>query len=523
MKRILPRLIFPAIVAAAAAFAYYESRRAARESLSEAKAAAFFSERLEDLVKIHLKSQKGETLLIKKGRDWLMEKPLEDKASFKEISRWLEEIKSQKTQKISVEGEIDWKDYHLEEGQAAHALLEFSGNPQKTLSFSISRKSSYDGRFFLNKGGELFLGERYFESEISGKDPESFRSKKILPSLGHAKKIVFEGKEKITLLWSDYKWSLGGGAAFPLNEPELKSFWASLSQAEAEALRERRSPGSIKKRGLARPQAKIALDYGEGGEVRMEISPFREGKAYVSSSRRDFLFEVSESEAEKWLLSEERIWDGKAPFRYEKKKAAYLELKSHGRSYSLKKKERPMEKRSARRRRKKSKASKPVWEIALPSAPSEKGNPAGQKDGPPPAAPKSQKDAAKAGGSGAAKPAEKPDTKSVEAVLNVLRDLKGKKRKPLRAKKPARAKPGYFAVRDSGGDLLFELLFDERDLKSAGGQLVWVQTSLSKDLAAIPKTALKNLLKMPVYQSQPPANPPAESAAKGKAPPAKSP
>ncbi len=503
--RLARRLAFPVFVAAVAVFAYYESRRAAREQLEEAERAAFLSENLEDLRQIRLKSQSGEILLARKDREWLMEKPLKDLASLSEISRWFEEIKGQEAEKISIKGEIDWKSFHLEEGRAARAELVFSApkgaakeeggqaavkGGEKTVVFFVGRRF-FDGRFYLRRGGNLLLGERHFETEINKKDPDSFRSRKILPSWGHAKKIVFKGKERVSLAWSDYQWSLEGGDdleggdKFPLNETELKSFWSDLAAAEAEALKPS-SPAARKKLGLGRPQAEIFLDYGRGADVRLKISRFQNGKAHVFSSRRDFLFEVSEDEAKKWLLSEKKIRDHKAPFRFAKDKAAGLELRSPARSYTLKKAPakkpaKPRKKIWERSRRRAPETSKKVWTAVR-----------AEGDGP---------DSAGGGRE------RELDQAAIKAVLAGLRDLEGKKyKKPqawLSGKKPSGGV--YFAVRDKAGELLFEL----QELEAAGDSLAWVQTSLSKSLAAVSKSALKSLAEKKIYK---PAPPPAEES-----------
>ena len=435
-KGLLRQLLFFLFVSGVGAFAYYEYLQSVKEKETETEKTLFLSQELEELVSVKILKNKEQIEIVKKDQDWFLKKPIEDFASFSEVSRWFDEIKNQKVREIPVEGAIDWKNYHLEKG--FHVELGFQEG--KTASFSISQKGSFDGHFFVKKEGKLFLVEKYFDQEINQKVWDSFRSKKVLPSLGHASQIILEGKKKLALNWSDYRWSLGGGLKFPLEEGRLNNFWTSLNSTEAVAVKEKVTPDRLKKYRLQNPQLQISLVYDKDTKVEIKMSSFKEEKAYVFSSHRDYILEISEEEGKKWLLSEKDIRDHGFPFRYKKEQAFYLDLKSEKKSYSLEKKG-------------------TVWT----SLSSEK---------------------------------KTVDEKKMEALLNAIHNLKGEEYKKGSLKKLS---GNSLVIKDDSGGLLFEM-----KTGPVSGSLLWVKTNLFEDSVAVSKQSFDHLLDKDLYVSEKP-------------------
>ena len=282
MKTKLFRQILPSLlVLALGAWAFYEYKQSEKEEKQKIEEASFLNKKLESLKAFRIKKDGKQLEIVKKEQNWFLKQPVQDQASFTEISRWFDEITNQKVQKIQTETGINWKEYHLE--KAPGVEMEFSSG--ETISFSVSKKSSFDGKYFIKKGAELFIGEQYFSSEVNEKDFDSFRSKNLLPSLGHAKKIQFQGKENFTLHWADYKWSLDEANKkkdFPLNSDRLDGFWTDASSMKASAIKEAVisdlkvaapfmpeahfakkaiSSISLRKYGLNKPQIEITFSY----------------------------------------------------------------------------------------------------------------------------------------------------------------------------------------------------------------------------------------------------------------------
>ena len=296
------QIIFSIFVLAFGAWTFYEYK----QSTKKQKESSFLVKELKELKAFRITKGTEKLEVIRKNQDWFLKKPVKDLASFTEISRWFGEIKNQKVQKIQTET-TNLKDYYLD--NAPNVEMEF--NSGETFFFSVSKKSSFDGKYFIKKGEELFIAEQYFYSEVNNKDFDSFRSKKLLPALGHAIKLQFQGKENFTLHWANYKWSLDKSHkknSFPLNSVRLNGFWTDVNSMKALELKEAVSSSSLRKYKLHKPQLSITLDYpNKDKKYTLKLSPFIKDKAFVFISHRDFILEISKEDAKKLLLSKKDI------------------------------------------------------------------------------------------------------------------------------------------------------------------------------------------------------------------------
>ena len=71
--------------------------------------------------------------------------------------------------------------------------------------------------------------------------------------------------------------------------------------------------------------------------LNLKLSPFKEDKAFVFVSHRNFILEISKENAEKLILSKKEIRDHAVPFNYKKDSAAQIERKSDKKSFVIKK------------------------------------------------------------------------------------------------------------------------------------------------------------------------------------------
>ena len=440
--KLLSQIFLSFFVLALGILAFYEYNKSQKEQEQEKKAAFFIDQelKLKEITAIQIQKDDKKLELVKEGPDWLLKQPLKDLADFAEISRWFDEIKNQKVQKIEKEENSSWKDYYLDE--APKAELKFSSG--KVISFSVSKKSTFDGKYFIKRGEELFIAERYFSSEVNEKDFDSFRSKKLMPSLGHAVKIQLWGKEKLKLHWSDYKWSLdkedNKKKDFPLDFNRLDIFWTDLNSMKASDIKEAVSPESLRKYKLNKPQLEIIFNYSTDTDKKhsLKLSSFKENKAFVSVSHRDFIFEISRENAEKLILSKNEIRDHAFPFKYDKDSAAQIERKNDEKSFTIKK-------------------EKSAWQSLD-------------------------------------KKEKSVDTKKVADLLDKIKDLKGEKYKPG----PAKHNKRYIEIKNSEGETIFEL----KEVSTSGSHS-WVKTNLWTELTAVLKTKLDEIFDVDIIESRP--------------------
>lgn len=299
------QIFFSFLVLVLGAWAVYEYKQSQTKQEQEIKKSSFLSEiKLKDLKSFRIIKTNEQLSVVHEDNRWLVKKPVKDLASWTEISRWFDELQNQTVQKIQTKGTIQWENYYLDKAPR----VEMDLNLGQTVSFSVSKKSSFDGKYFIKKENELLLGEHYFYSEVNDKDFNSFRSTKILPALGHAEKIQIQGKQSFTLKWKDYKWSLDSKQKFPLDSTRLDTFWTDINSMTAQSVKEAVSPSSLKKYSLHKAQLKMILHYpNENKKYILKLSPFQKERAFVSISHRDFILEISKESAQKLLLSKNEI------------------------------------------------------------------------------------------------------------------------------------------------------------------------------------------------------------------------
>ena len=346
--KFISQSILSFFVLALGLYALYEYRKAGEELKEELLESSLVSQNLKNLRAFKIiKEDQTVIELAEEAGDWRTLEPVSDLADWSEVSRWFDEIKNIEVQKVKLEeGEVfQPKDYYLD--KAVSLEMKFAEEEEGKLLLSISQKSSFDGKYFVQKGGELFIAEPYIYYETNNKDFESFRSKRLLPSMiGHPGKIQFKGQAKRqakgqgpwTIHWSDHRWSLdpsvagkpevGAGDRLPLDHRRLDEFWNDLSAMKASALKEKISPSILKKYALNRPQKTLLFYWPqqeekegekEGKEpspLSLSLSPFKDGRAFVSVSNRDFVLELDQTQAEKLLLKPLDIYDHHFPFRF---------------------------------------------------------------------------------------------------------------------------------------------------------------------------------------------------------------
>ena len=451
-KKWIKSLIFFLFVCAVGVAALYDSYLSEEKEKAEEESARLFPHKTEDIQKVRLKTGDGrETVLTRENQKWLMEAPTRDFADPSAVTSWLDQLKDQKAQKITVEGAVKWEDFHLdgEKTPGVTLLLKSDKDPAEKVVFSVSRRPGFDGKYFIRRGDALLMGEGAFQSVVIEKDPDSFRSLGLIHLSGHPDKLEYRGGESFSFTWMDYNWAFKTGSLFPLNNSRLDKLWSDLIAFKAVKIAGS-AKGRLKKYGLDRPRAEIKLGFGDQ-KLSIRVSAVREEKVFLSADDRDYVLECSKSQAEKLFLSQETLRDHSAPFKYKKEEVSLIELKGGKYSYTAQK------------------SAEGVWSA------------------PPP-------EAAKSGGS--EKPVEREiDSKAIEAVLNRASALRGGKYSSA----PLGKIEMSLLLKDEKGKTVWELKAGRPFKDSSAGEMFWLQTSLSKDLTAVSKTALSGIFEKDPY------------------------
>ncbi|MDE0091706.1 MAG: DUF4340 domain-containing protein [Oligoflexia bacterium] len=390
--RFFVQILISVCVLAFGAWAVYEYYQSQKERKKEEQLSLFLPHtKLKQLKAFQIEQADKKLSAVKKEKEWFLTEPVKDLLDWTELSRWFDSIAKQKVQRIKEENP-DWKSYYLD--SAPFVQMELSSG--ETITFSVSRKSSFDGRYFIRKGEELLIGGSAFLSEVNEKNLEDFISKKILPALNHAERIQFKGKSNFQLNWNNYKWSLEGAdqKSLPLDSSRLDGFWTDLNSMKALSMKEAVSSHSLGKYQLNKPQLILNISYGDK-EYVFQLSPFKKDKAFVSISHRDYIFEISKETADKLLLSKKEIYDHNFPFHYKTDLAVQVERKDDKNSFIIKK-------------------EKEIWKSSE---------------------------------------GKTVDSKKVEALLDQVKELRGERYEKGTDKTPLR----HLVIKDSENRLLFEL------------------------------------------------------------------
>ena len=438
-KKGLRGLIFFLFVSALGGYALYDYYRSNERKEKEEELSRFFRESAKDVQQIRLTAPKKKPVVLKQTEGkWRMETPVRDFADFATVSSWLDKLKEQVTEQIRPEGDIQWKDYRLDKETTEAELSLKSG---EKFIFSVSSRPSFDGKYFIRKGKELFMGDRFFNDEIKGKTPQSFRSLSVLHTEGHPVQLNYRGKDSFSFVWTDYKWSFKKSPSFPLNRDRLDKLWSDLSAFKVATITGKASRSALSKHGLVNPKIQMSLKFNEK-DIQIRVSAPKENRVFLHVSDRDYILECSKKEAEKLILSRAELRDHGAPFKYEKDQARLFELKGKKYSFTAQKTEAG------------------EWRSAQP---------AGDRQ---------------------------IDTEKLTAILNSLHKLKGKRYSAA----PLKSSQDSLILKNEKGEVIFEMKTGQMfQPQSKGERLTWVQTSLSKGKTAVSKVSLDKIFNTNPY------------------------
>ena len=488
------KIVLSFFIMAVGGFAFYEYRNSSLQKQEKEKSRQLLPNfKIEDLKAIRLfqdsaENQKPEQLsLVKKGEDWFLLEPVKDLAGFTELSRWFDAVSRHKVTVLELESSKDF-DYHLSDSPT----LELELQSGETLQLSISSKSSFDGRWFIKKGDQIFLAEQGIDKELKNKNSADFRSKKILPSLNHAAQIGFlfkssQNKPSFTLYWKNNKWSLEGGreSELPLDQSSLNQFWTELSGLKANAILDSNGldfKSQLKKYKLDnKALLSLKLFYGEKEYVLKlspgKLKPDQEDKLYASISHRDYIFEIPKEKKEKLFLSKRDIYDHSFPFDFEIPLVSQIHIQNQSAKLSLKKEK---EKWSFVKDSKlKSSTLKQEETDSLTAEDLLK--PKSSQETEPDSKEKPDKKLKEEAQNKKTKIQTNPDAEKIKDFLNKLKSLKGleyKKAKQLKETASLRS----IHLENSKGGSLFELKELEHSKKQS-----WVKSSLWDEWIALPK------------------------------------
>ena len=376
MKKFLRKLPLFAVFAAVTGFAFYEYRKSLGEG-DKKEGAPLIRGLLKDAERIRFSNKKSYSLLlVKEGGDWRLKEPFEDFADSEALSEWRKTLSEERLTLISDKPDIAWENYYLTEKSSSVEIRFFDSAP---VSFSLSARPAFDGKWFVKKGGALYLAGKELGEHVHEKPLDFFRSKQLLHFFERPTEIRLKkkGAAPLNFAWKDSAWTFVGANSqnFPLDSSALNMFWTHLSglkgsrfvpleaEASSAAPKKSRFLKQIKEKGLRRPAIEITFGFSRPEEasdekqapaadgasapsdgdkkakdknISVRFSALKNGKAFAVSSERDFILEISKkSDWEKIALSRNDIRDHARPFQYDKEAAFKIRLKSEKTAWTI--------------------------------------------------------------------------------------------------------------------------------------------------------------------------------------------
>ena len=475
IKKLIKKLPLFFVFFVVVGYALYEYKKSLKEEGKEG--ISLLKGKLEDVKQMQLSNSFSSLLIVKERGDWFLKKPFKDFVDFSELSKWFDTLQNQKLKLVSEKQNIKWEDYHLTNSPSVE--IHFSSGDSTI--FSVSKKPSFDGKWFVKKGESLFLGDTGLGKEVNEKSVDSYRSKKLLHSFGHPTRVQFHKKglkRPLQFFWEKSTWTYLEHKTFPLDSTHMNMFWTDLSSLKGDRIVGEATPFNLKKWSLKKPFVEITLGFKSKEdeatkEISIHFSSVKDGKVYAHASERNYILEISESNFEDILLSEENIRDHGQPFRYKKEEAFQFQLKSEKISYTAQKKSDTSDtsKKEKKKKDPTEDSKDQEWHIKEPEG-------------------------------------KKANSEEINALLNEIYNLKGGKYKQGSIGKIK----SFLEIKDKSGGLLFKMEMGDSYMKDKE-KFFWLKTNLSSDSVGISKESLD-----PIFDKNPFNEEKKESEKKDKAP-----
>ncbi len=343
-KKWLRRIIYFAIVAGTAGFAFYQHKKSQKSALlAEKKALIFPSLELSQIKAFSIEKKELAFHVFQKRKNWYINSPVQDIADADLVTDWLENLLAEKV-RILKKKEVNWAEYDLDKNIKS---IEITKKSEEKLKVNISNYSAFDGRFYLRKKEELLLGNISW-AKLIDKEGDYFRSYKLLNKKDRPVGLVYHSRLfKVRLKGDNYKWKWdidpaggvveGANSLFPLSQSDLESYWSSLSEVSFMKESYPRTKKTIKKYKLNKPDVELSLRFKDSADWVVQISPKIKGKFYALVSTRDYIFALDKDQMEKIVLTKKTIRDHHQPFQFKKEQVYFVDLKGYGLEVQLKK------------------------------------------------------------------------------------------------------------------------------------------------------------------------------------------
>lgn len=228
MKAFRGTFIFTVLVIAACLFSYFQVfKKGNEEKEQKEKETQLYKVKIDDVTRIEMHRTSETIVLDKKGDNWFLAKPIEDKADASVVKSFLESLLREKTSSEVEGGETaDLKVFGLD--QPSFKIKLISATQPKGEEVSFGSVKAYDGSEYIQFSNQkkIFLASSYLGATLNKKSGD-FRNKNLYTTaVADVDHIKILGSETIELKRDKSGWSMLQPKSFdlPISSEAIQTF-----------------------------------------------------------------------------------------------------------------------------------------------------------------------------------------------------------------------------------------------------------------------------------------------------------
>jgi hypothetical protein len=275
----------------------------------------------EEVAKFTIDGPHGRITCEKKGEEWYLTEPLEDKADQGSVSRVLSSVASGKATGFAAEKADDLRKFGLDEPRAS--VMVFTGPDMVKHTLTVGEEE--DRKVYAKDASRdpVFEMSRVFFESID-QEVQDFRNKKVMDfERTEVTSIEIKTPQETVVCERDTasNWFVMRAPTpekVPAKKAEIDKLLSNLTTLRVEEFVEEK-PVNLSPYGLDRPKLEVAVS-GEAGEiVRLFLGSEKEEKVYARNNLRETVYLVRKRSADNLgvkygtLKEEEKKDEGGAP------------------------------------------------------------------------------------------------------------------------------------------------------------------------------------------------------------------
>ena len=320
MKKNPALIIFVILVVLVGGYSIYDYKYAKVEDQNEKNKVKVFSFDANDVVALKAQGVDSAPLLLTKKQDqWVVSGAVEDRADVQQVSSFISALVDEKTKVVKKEGEIQWKDYQLDQPGYSIELENSKGQKE---SVSISSLQAFDGNYFIKFGSQLVVGEKTW-GQYMHRTADSFRDKKVFrdPFDPTTINITYDEKDlkqKFQIQKKDAAWEIIG--------KDIKLYDSQKIDQLVESVKTLRANEFLTDAKVERIASRVELSGSDNKSWWIEFGPEQKGTVYARSSSIQGVIQLTPGLIEKIKVPLDSLRNGKLPFQFDLEKVQRVKI-----------------------------------------------------------------------------------------------------------------------------------------------------------------------------------------------------